>query len=377
MTLNAAGNAALQAAMLAALTAPGVDQIWPPPESEDAARRRKFLHHFGYLDSNTRHPSPYIQFAGKPGASHYGVPFDAQGFLNATAITAHKPPGETRIFVVGDSTTIDGGTLANTLPGRLERILRAQGRTRAKVYNFGVMSSCLTQMTHLIWSKLVGYQPDAIVVVNGSTDLFQPWTYDPRPGYPYNAFITERLYDHFFDTHDPRAREDGLSYDALVTLIYEELKRLRAEVGWQTPGWEDAIVHHYRLAAHRLTKLSHDHAVPIVSVLQPTVLRKRHLTEVERNVASGHSWPISTANTPSWRRSPPSSRRGGPTAAPSRPSTSAASSATGRRGPSTTSSITTTRPGDRSGAVGGEVAKVLDRPRTPFARVRRWLGGGR
>ena len=285
--LNPAGNEAIQAAMLAALTAPGVDQIWPPPETEDAARRRKFLHHFGYLDSNTRHPSPYIQFAGKPGASHYGVPFDAQGFLNATAVAEHKPPGETRVFVVGDSTIVDGGTLANTLPGRIERILRADGLAGVRVYNFGVMSSCLTQMTHLIWSKLVGYQPDAIVVMSGSTDLFQPWTYDPRPGYPYNAFITEQLYDHFFDTHDPRAREDGLSYEALVTLIYEALKRLRAEVGWQSPGWEDAIVHHYQLAAHRLTKLSHDHAVPIVSVLQPTVLRKRHLTEVERGVASG------------------------------------------------------------------------------------------
>lgn len=285
--LNAAGEAALRATMMAALTAPGVEQIWAPPESEDAARRRKFLHHFGYLDSNTRYPSPFIQFAGKPGASHYGVPFDANGFLNAAPIAERKPAGETRILVVGDSTTIDGGDIAKTLPGRIERILRADGLAGAKVYNFGVMSSCLTQMTHLIWSRLVNYSPDALIVVSGSTDLFQPWTYDPRPGYPYNAFITERLYDHFFDTHDPRAREDGLSYDALITLIYGELKRLRAEVGWQSPGWEDAVVHQYERAAHRLTKLSHDHRVPVVSVLQPTILRKRHLTEVERGVASG------------------------------------------------------------------------------------------
>jgi lysophospholipase L1-like esterase len=285
--LNAAGYDALQAATLAILTAPDLEPIWPPPETEDAARRRKFLHHFGYLDSNTRYPSPFIQFAGKPGASHYGVPFDANGFLNAAPIVERKPAGETRILVVGDSTTIDGGDIANTLPGRMERILRADGLAGARVYNFGVMSSCLTQMTHLIWSRLVNYSPDAIVVVSGSTDLFQPWTYDPRPGYPYNAFITERLYDHFFDTHDPRAREDGLSYDALITLIYGELKRLRAEVGWQSPGWEDAVVHHYARAAHRLTKLSHDHGVPILSVLQPTILRKRHLTEGERSVASG------------------------------------------------------------------------------------------
>ncbi|MDN3574332.1 GDSL-type esterase/lipase family protein, partial [Methylobacterium longum] len=59
--LNAAGYAALRDAMLAVLTAANLEPIWPPPESEDAARRRKFLHHFGYLDSNTRYPSPFIQ----------------------------------------------------------------------------------------------------------------------------------------------------------------------------------------------------------------------------------------------------------------------------------------------------------------------------
>ncbi|WP_043356759.1 GDSL-type esterase/lipase family protein, partial [Methylobacterium sp. B1] len=50
LRLNAAGYAALRDAMMTALTAPGVEQIWGPPESEDAVRRRKFLHHFGYLD---------------------------------------------------------------------------------------------------------------------------------------------------------------------------------------------------------------------------------------------------------------------------------------------------------------------------------------
>ncbi len=112
------------------------------------------------------------------------------------------------------------------------------------------MSSCLTQMTHLIWSRLVTYAPDAILVLSGSTDLFQPWTYDPRRA------ILQRLHHPaalrpFLRHARSRAREDGLSYEALITLIYEELKRLRAEVGWQSPGWEDAIIHHYALAAHR------------------------------------------------------------------------------------------------------------------------------
>lgn len=285
--LSPAGYAAMETVMLASLAAPDSGPIYPPAETPDEENRRKFLHHFGYLCSNTRYPAPYIQFTGKPGSTHFGVPFDALGFQNASAVTYHKPDGEVRIFLVGDSTVIDGGPIEYTLPARTERILRANGLTGARVFSFGVMSTCLTQMAHLIWSELLDYAPDAIIVLSGSTDLFQPWTYDPRPGYPYNAFITQRLYDHFFDTHDPQAREDGLSYEALITLIYGELKRLRAEVGWQSPGWEHTVIHAYQRAMHKLTKLSHDSAVPIVSALQPTVLRKRHRTEKERGVASG------------------------------------------------------------------------------------------
>ncbi|MDP4023888.1 GDSL-type esterase/lipase family protein [Methylobacterium sp. NEAU 140] len=285
--LSPAGYAAIEPVMRNALTAPGLEPIHAPAETDEEASRRKFLRHFGHLDSNTRLPRPFIQFAGKPGSSHYGVPFDAHGFLNATAVTHEKPAGETRVFVVGDSTIIDGGDLISTLPGRMERVLRAEGLPGAKVFNFGVMSSCLTQMAHLVWSHLLEYRPDAIVVVSGCTDQFQPWTYDPRPGHPYNAFIVERLYDHFFDTHAPRARENGLSYDGLVTLIYEERARLRAEADWQTEAWEEAVVHHYQRAMHRLTKLSSDHGVAIVAALQPVVMRKRHLAEPEREVASG------------------------------------------------------------------------------------------
>ncbi len=284
--LSAGGYAAIEPMMLSALTAPGLEPICPPAETQDQESRRKFLHHFGHLDSNTRLPRPFIQFAGKPGATHYGVPFDALGFLNAAAITHEKPPGETRIFVVGDSTTIDGGALANTLPARLEHILHQDGLSDVKVYNFGVMSACVTQMIHLIWSQLIDYRPDAVVVLSGCTDQFQAWTYDPRPGHPYNAYIVERLYDHFFDTHVPSARENGLTYEGLVKLIYEERERLRAKTGWQSEAWEQAVIHHYQRAMHRLAKLSHDEAIPIVAGLQPAIIRKTHLAERERDVAS-------------------------------------------------------------------------------------------
>lgn len=284
--LSIAGYAAIEPVMLSALTAPGLEPIYPLAETPDQERRRKFLQHFGHLDSNTRLPRPFTQFAGKPGATHYGVPFDALGFLNAKAITHEKPLGETRVFVVGDSTTIDGGTLANTLPARLEQILRADGLPHAKVYNFGVMSSCATQMVHLIWSQLIDYRPDAIVVLSGCTDQFQAWTYDPRPGHPYNAYIVERLYDHFFDTHVPGARENGLSYEGLIGLIYDERERLRAQTGWKSPAWEQEVVHYYQRAIHRLAKLSHDQAIPIVAGLQPAIVRKSHLAETERGIAS-------------------------------------------------------------------------------------------
>jgi lysophospholipase L1-like esterase len=248
--------------------------------------RSKFIHHFYHLSSAIKYPSPFIGFAGKPSSQYQHFNFDAHGFRNAEAVGPRTDVNEIRIFVLGGSTMVDGDTNADTVSGRLEAELRRLGVTRAKVFNFGVISSCFSQMSALIWSRLAIWEPDALVVVGGGTDVTQPWTFDPRPGYPYNAFVIERIYDYLFDTDRIQSRELGLDYDELTSLLYERLDQLRQEAGWKSEPWEHAIIQHAQGVLQQLALLGSALRTPIICVLQPTIVRKRHLDEKECRAGS-------------------------------------------------------------------------------------------
>lgn len=174
---------------------------------DETARREKFVHHVRYFDAATRYPAPYIGFTGEPGYKfeHQCLPYDDSGFLNPGAATPRTDPDELRIFVVGDSTMLAGTEWRETVPGRIQGLLGAAYSQRVKVYNFGAISSCTEQMCALIWTKLLDLDPDMLVVVSGGTDAFQPLTFDPRPGYPFNAFLTEFLYTHYFDERNDKS----------------------------------------------------------------------------------------------------------------------------------------------------------------------------
>ena len=69
-------------------------------------------------------------------------------------------------------------------------------------------------MIALITTRLMDLQPDVILIVGGATDIFQPWSFDPRAGYPYNHFATECLYDYRLRSpEDSRRMPPNLSYE--------------------------------------------------------------------------------------------------------------------------------------------------------------------
>lgn len=253
---------------------------------DDETRREKFIHHFSHLSSAIRYPSPFVAFTGRPNGRYHHIRFDAHGFRNAHGLGPRTDRDEIRVFVLGGSTMVDGDTDEDTVPGRIEIELRRLGVSRAKVFNLGVISSCFSQMSALIWSRLAEWEPDALIVVGGGTDVTHPWTFDPRPGHPYNAFVIERIYDYLFDTDRIRSRELGLDYEELTRLLYERLEQLRRETGWKSEAWERAVVRHSRDVLGRLALLGSALQTPITCVLQPTIVRKRHLDEREREAGS-------------------------------------------------------------------------------------------
>jgi lysophospholipase L1-like esterase len=259
------------------------------PDDAEQARRRKFLRDFHTFDSNIRFPAPYTQFAGKPlaSAAGHGWRYDGLGYRNDNHPEA-RPTSETlRVFVVGDSTLVDGQVFADTIPGRLETGLKRLHGDGARVYNFGATSACLNQMIGLITTRLMDLQPDVIFVLGGATDIFQPWSFDPRAGYPYNHFAQETLYDYFFNTTKMNAEAEDLSYDSLQALIFGRLDNLRALTNWQSDIWEWEVVRQFELALKRLARLSGGIGAPVRFLLQPAVVRKTERIGDEQSAASG------------------------------------------------------------------------------------------
>lgn len=257
-------------------------------DEERATRRKKFLNMFQYFSSDIRYPAPYTQFAGKPGkqVAQNGWSYDALGYRNAVHADA-RPASETlRVFVVGDSTMVEGHTIADTVPGLLERALKQTHGAGARVYNFGAISACLNQMTALITMRLADLQPDVILVVGGATDIFQPWSFDPRPGIPFNHFVSECIADYLFDPKPSVAEAVEFSYEDMQEEIFNRLHNLRALLQWQSAPWEWEVVRQFELAAKRLARLSRGVDAPIRLIFQPSVIRKTTLVGAEQKAAS-------------------------------------------------------------------------------------------
>ncbi|QGY02781.1 SGNH/GDSL hydrolase family protein [Methylobacterium mesophilicum SR1.6/6] len=259
----------------------------PPDESERA--RRKFLKNFQSFDANIRFPAPYVQFAGKPLATlaETGWRYDALGYRNDVHVEARSPAETLRVFVVGDSTLVEGQVFADTIPGRLESGLKRVHGPGARAYNFGVTSACLNQMIALITTRLMDLAPDVILIVGGGTDIFQPWSFDPRAGYPYNHFASECLYDFIFDPRKTGGDAPELSYERLQDMIFGRLENLRALTNWQSDIWEWEVVRQFELGLKRLARLAPGIGAPIRFLLQPTLIRKTERAGDEAATASG------------------------------------------------------------------------------------------
>lgn len=258
-------------------------------DADAYAQRQKFVKLFQSFDANTRFPAPYAAFAGKPLTflADKGWRYDGLGYFNTAHAEARSASETLRVFLVGDSTLVDGQVFADTVPGRLETGLKRTYGEEARVYNFGAISACLNQMTALITTRLMDLQPDVILIVGGGTDIFQPWSFDPRAGYPYNHFATECLYDFVFDPRKEGGDAPELSYERLQEMIFGRLENLRALTHWQSDIWEWEVVRQFELGLKRLARLAPGIGAPIRFVLQPSVVRKVERAGDEAGAASG------------------------------------------------------------------------------------------
>jgi hypothetical protein len=224
--------------------------------------------HGAQNDRPWREPRPYFMFGGPTDGrtvtllpqlddgSGRPIRLNAEGFRIEREIVNPKPADEVRIFVLGGSTVVGGRPASATIPAVIEAHLQANGLPQARVYNFGVLSFVSGQELSLLVHRLIDLKPDLVIAYDGANDVFGPWFYDPRPGYPFNYVTEEEAMSTLSNagggakTIASLARDSALLQALLGTTDWLDrmrirLDRLRSAVNFGSAPWKEAVVNAY------------------------------------------------------------------------------------------------------------------------------------
>ena len=124
---------------------------------------------------------PGVPMELRPGFTAGGISIDGHGF-RSPSFPVEKPPGETRIFVVGDSVAFGTGlSQEQTVTARLqERFDRGGERGPVRIVNAAVPGYNAPEILGTIEGKLGPFGPDLVVAYLNFTDVGCPAYIIPR-----------------------------------------------------------------------------------------------------------------------------------------------------------------------------------------------------
>jgi hypothetical protein len=235
---------------------------------------------------NARQPQPYTMFGGRPNTGD----FNALGYLGKAPVVP-KETDEFRVLMLGGSTVLRGNPPIAEL---LEAECARNGATHVKVYNLGVVSSVSSMELMRIVIELSDLQADLIIFYNGGNDILHPWTWDPRPGFPFNFVVYES---------NPLLESDVNEYPAIAMLVYGsniarrlfpnyfvnkfiQLEDLRKKVKWKTENWKEEIANRYVINLIKADKISRVFGAKFITFFQPLVFSKAKLDDPEKSIVS-------------------------------------------------------------------------------------------
>ena len=241
-----------------------------------------------FAPQDLRKSYPYIMFKGAPHAKAWKKYSQKTGvtdnILNeigypADAPSMPKPADEFRIIVLGGSTVFMGNP---EIPRLIQYQFEKAGCQRVKVYNFGVVSSVSSMELARIIYEAVDYQPDLMISYSGFNDIDQPFTADPRPGYPFNYFIYES---------NPILESDIRRYPIWPLILYGSnifrrwmpqyflkhflaLDEIRSRVNDRSPEWRQEIARIYIRNLMKSQKISRAFGADFMAFFQPALYFK-------------------------------------------------------------------------------------------------------
>ncbi|HET6203245.1 MAG TPA: GDSL-type esterase/lipase family protein [Planctomycetota bacterium] len=118
--------------------------------------------------------APYLLAENEPSFRNESIELDERGF-RSKPFADRKPRGAFRLFLLGGSTAVGYGIRSNaeTITGQLLRGLESRFPDRPfEVVNAAVSGYTSTQELILLHTKVLGWRPDVVVVLDGRNDFY-------------------------------------------------------------------------------------------------------------------------------------------------------------------------------------------------------------
>lgn len=255
--------------------------LWFLPNSRSPIERE-------YNVGELRKPKPYVMFGGTPNADYFaakGEKLNNLGYRGKEPLQ-DKSEGEYRIFILGGSTVLFGSPSIAIL---LEEEFRRRGFNNVNVYNYGVISSVSGMELSRLLFEVSDMKPDLIIMYNGGNDIMQPFTYDPRPGYPFNfiAYDSNPLIESDIRTYP---KWTLFSYGSnIIRYLFPDyfvekfvpIERIRNEVKIGSKEWTESIAKIYAGNLVKANMISHSFGAQFIGFFQPIVYFKEPLSNEE------------------------------------------------------------------------------------------------
>jgi hypothetical protein len=242
----------------------------------------------------TRHPYPYIMFSGAPNIADH----NKYGFRSPEP-SVLKDDSEYRVFVLGGSTVYSGETPQTTIPGYLQKVIDSSmncNNRKVEVFNWSVVSGGSGMELARIIYQIVDHKPDFIIMYNGGNDLGGPYYWDPRPGYPFNfcAYEANPLYSHsrFGLGAFLIARSALLGFTPFAGRAASwaiGLETIRAEVGYGSPHWKQAIIDQYLNNVEKARLIANAVGSKFKCFFQPMLIHKENYSPNEKRILAAQN----------------------------------------------------------------------------------------
>jgi len=193
-------------------------------------------------DSNLiYHKDPVANaIAWEPNQHMKTININNEGF-RGPEIQKEKPDDTYRIFMVGGSTTFGYGTSSDqdTLPALLqEKFNQVNLEKRVEVINAGINGYNSVDELNLVKNKLVHYDPDLVIIFDGSNDMFRPYNSTLNTNDLGEIGYIYRKYFQFYKTLDVIHNIIDKPKSHFTTEIWrEDIK----QVGKRAEIWEKNI----------------------------------------------------------------------------------------------------------------------------------------